>query len=81
MWFGKGAVPPTAFVWSVILHDLSVIATVAWFMLHVYLVAVHPIHRESITSMFEGTVTEEYTREHHGKWIAESLYRRRGAGN
>ena len=79
MWFGKGSIPPTAFQLAVIVHDLSVIAAVALFMLHLYLVAVHPIHRESITSMFEGTVTEEYAQEHHGKWLAERVYRNREA--
>ena len=77
MWFGKGAVPANVFLWSVFLHDLSVIATVVLFMLHVYLVAVHPLHRESITSMFDGTVTEEYAAEHHGKWLAERVWRKR----
>jgi formate dehydrogenase subunit gamma len=78
MWFGKGSIPPTAFQLAVIVHDLSVIATVLLFMLHLYLVAVHPLHRESITAMFEGTVTEEYAREHHGKWLAERVWRKRG---
>ncbi len=77
MWFGKGIVSPTVFMWSVIIHDLSMIATTALFILHIYLVAVHPLMRESITAMFEGTVTEEFAREHHGKWLAERVYRRR----
>jgi len=77
MWFGKGAVPREVFMGSVILHDLSVLATVLLFMLHLYLVAVHPLMRESITAMFEGTVTEEFAKEHHGKWLAERVYRKR----
>jgi len=78
MWFGKGTVPPTIFMWSVLIHDLSVIATVLLFMLHLYLVAVHPLMRESITAMFEGTVTEEFAKEHHGKWLVGRVYRKRG---
>ena len=27
--------------------------------------------------MFEGTVTEEFAKEHHGKWLAERVYRKR----
>jgi len=81
MWFGKGTVPPTLFMWCVVIHDLSMIATVALFLLHLYLVAVHPLMRESITAMFEGTVTEEFAREHHGKWLAERVYRRRAEHN
>ncbi|MGQ9926142.1 MAG: formate dehydrogenase subunit gamma [Chloroflexaceae bacterium] len=80
MWFGRGVVSPAVFVGSVIIHDLSMMATVALFILHIYLVAVHPLMRESITAMFEGTVTEEFAREHHGKWLAEQeqerVYRR-----
>ncbi|MBI5029199.1 MAG: cytochrome b/b6 domain-containing protein [Chloroflexi bacterium] len=77
MWFGKGSVSPDVFMWSVLVHDLSVIATVLLFMLHLYLVAVHPLMRESITAMFEGTVTEEFAKEHHGKWLVERVYRKR----
>ncbi len=77
MWFGKGAVPRDAFLVSVMLHDLSVIATVLLFMLHLYLVAIHPIMRESITAMFDGMVTEEFAKEHHGKWLATRVYRKR----
>lgn len=76
MWFGKGVVPPGVFLWSVVIHDLSAIATVLMFMLHVYLAAVHPLMRESITAMFDGTVTEEFAREHHGKWLAERVSRK-----
>lgn len=77
MWFGKGSVPPDVFLASVILHDLSVIATVMLFLLHLYLVAIHPLMRESITAMFEGTVTRAYAEEHHGKWLSERLLRKR----
>jgi formate dehydrogenase subunit gamma len=49
-------------------YDLSAIAVVILFMIHLYLVAVHPFTRESITAMFEGVVTREYAEEHHAKW-------------
>lgn len=77
MWFGKGSVPPNIFLASVILHDLSVIATVLLFILHLYLVALHPMMRESITAMFEGTVTRAFAEEHHGKWLSERVLRKR----
>lgn len=77
MWFGRGSVPPDLFLLSVVVHDLSVIATVLLFMLHIYLVAVHPLMRESITAMFEGTVSEEFAAEHHGKWLTERVFRKR----
>ncbi|MCL4489475.1 MAG: cytochrome b/b6 domain-containing protein [Chloroflexi bacterium] len=77
MWFGKGSVPSNVFLASVIVHDLAVIATVLLFMLHLYLVVLHPMMRESITSMFEGTVTRAFAEEHHGKWYSERVLRKR----
>ncbi|MFQ6057396.1 MAG: formate dehydrogenase subunit gamma [Anaerolineae bacterium] len=71
MWFGKGAVPPGLYQWSVFFHDLAVIATVCLFTVHLYLVAIHPVARESITAMVTGTVSDEYAKEHHGKWYEE----------
>lgn len=77
MWFGKGTVSPDIFLASIIVHDLSVLATLLLFILHLYLVAVHPVMRESITSMFEGTVTRSFAEEHHGKWLSERVLRKR----
>ncbi len=77
MWFGKGVVSSDIFMASIIVHDLSVIATVLLFVLHLYLVSVHPLMRESITSMFEGTVTRAFAEEHHGKWLSERVLRKR----
>ena len=71
MWLGKASVSPGLFTFSVLLHDLAVIAAVCLVILHVYLVTIHPLTRESITAMFEGIVTREYAQEHHAKWLAE----------
>ena len=71
MWYGAGAVSSTVFLWSVVLHDFSVMVAVAFFLLHLYLVAIHPFSREAIISMFEGVVTREYAEEHHAKWYEE----------
>lgn len=77
MWFGKGIISPNLFLLAVTVHNLAMIATACLFWLHIYLVAVHPLMRESITAMVEGTVSEDFAREHHGKWLAERVYRRR----
>jgi formate dehydrogenase subunit gamma len=71
MWFGHGSVPPLVFRWAVVIHDLSVTAVLVLFLLHLYLVTVHPFTRESITAMVEGVVTDEYAQEHHGRWYEE----------
>lgn len=68
MWFGNGSVAPIVLRWSVIIHDLSVTAVLALFLVHLYQVTVHPFTRESIMAMFEGVVTHEYAQEHHAKW-------------
>ncbi len=69
MWFGPGMnVSASLFLWSIIIHDLSATVAIILFVLHVYLVAIHPFTRESITAMFEGAVTREYAEEHHSKW-------------
>ena len=71
MWFKKKLGSRATFAWSVIIHDLAAIANVCMIMLHVYLVVVHPLTRESVLSMIEGVVTREYAQEHHAKWLAE----------
>ncbi len=73
MWFGPTLLNVSAnvFLWAVIIHDLSVTVALAFFFLHLYLVAIHPFTRESITAMFEGVVTREYAEEHHAKWYEE----------
>jgi len=80
MWFGKGAVPVGVFRWVVILHDLAVIATTSLFVLHLYLVGIHPLTRESITAMVEGSVSEAYAKEHHTLWLEQVRDQKKGAG-
>ena len=71
MWLGRDMVSASVFQWALLLHVLSMIVTTLWFMLHVYLVAVHPLTRESISAMVVGTVTEEFAKEHHAKWLRD----------
>lgn len=71
LWAKKKTTSRGWFAWSVIIHDLAAIANVCMVMVHVYLVAIHPLTRESILSMIEGVVSREYAQEHHAKWLAE----------
>jgi formate dehydrogenase subunit gamma len=71
MWFGKGVVPPTVFQGSVFLHDLTTIATASFFAVHFFLATAHPLMKQSLDSMRFGRLSEEYVREHHGKWYEE----------
>jgi formate dehydrogenase subunit gamma len=74
MWFGKGTVLPSfvvptwVFQWSVFLHDLSMIAYVASFLLHLMLAVAHPLMRGAIDEMIFGWMTEDYVKSHHPKY-------------
>ena len=39
-------------------------------MKHIYLAAVHPSTRPSLSGMFSGRVDREWARHHHPKWVA-----------
>lgn len=77
MWFGKGTVLPSLvvptwmFQWSVFLHDLSMIAYVAFFLVHIMLAVVHPLMRGAIDEMIFGWMPEEYVKSHHAKYYEE----------
>jgi len=78
MWCREKLRSRATFTWSVIIHDLAAITNVCMIMLHVYLVVIHPLTRESVLSMIEGVVTREYAEEHHAKWLAEIDRQRMG---
>jgi formate dehydrogenase subunit gamma len=69
MWFGKGLIPVELYQACVMVHDLTMIATVAMFILHFYLAVIHPMMWQSLVSMRYGYVSESYAREHHAKWL------------
>ena len=68
MWFGKGVLPVWVFQAAVILHDLTMFATVSMFIVHFYLAVAHPLMWQSLVSMRYGVISESYAREHHAKW-------------
>lgn len=73
MWFGKGVVPVGLFQWSVFLHDLVTIATVAFFLVHFMLSVMHPLMKGSLESMLFGWISEEYVESHHRRWYEEGM--------
>ncbi len=68
MWFGKGIVPAELFRWMVVLHDLTTIAAVAMFLVHLYLAVAHPLMWAALVSMRFGVTSATYASEHHAKW-------------
>jgi formate dehydrogenase subunit gamma len=68
MWFGRGIVPPWMFQGAVIIHDLTFVATVCMFIIHLFLAVAHPLMWQGLVSMRFGVISESYAREHHAKW-------------
>jgi len=48
VWFGKGTVAPTLFMWTVFIHDLCMIAYAAFFLAHFVLSVMHPLMKGAI---------------------------------
>jgi len=71
MWFLKGIVSTDIFQWCVILHDVTFIVAILFFLLHVQLAVFHPRMDESLLSMVDGKVSGVYAKSHHGRWYDE----------
>ena len=69
MWFGKGVLPTWTFQAAVMLHDLTMVATMCMFIFHFYLAVAHPMMWQAMVSMRFGVVSESYAREHHASWF------------
>ena len=73
MWFGKGTVSPTLFLWSVLIHDICTITYGTFFLVHLVLSVIHPMMSESINAMVSGKVSAEYVKKHHGRYYDELM--------
>jgi formate dehydrogenase subunit gamma len=71
LWFWGTAVTPAVFRASVILHDLAFVVSFGGFMVHLYLVALHPATRGQIVHMVDGTVSEPFVRHQYPLWHDE----------
>ena len=71
MWFDKGTAPPLLWQWTVILHDLAMIALTGMTMVHVVLATIHPVMEGGIAAMLTGWLPEEYVARHHAKWYEQ----------
>jgi len=61
VWFGKGTVAPTLFMWTVFIHDLCMIAYAAFFLAHFVLSVMHPLMKSHQRLLF-GWMPEEYVK-------------------
>jgi len=82
LWFGKGIVSADLFRVMLLVHDLTMIAAVCMFIVHLYLAVAHPLMWAGLVSMRFGVVSASYAAEHHTKWYygpkrAKELYEAR----
>ncbi len=68
MWYGKGIVSAELFRWMVVVHDLTMIAAVCMFIVHLFLAVAHPLMWAALVSMRFGVTSATYAAEHHAKW-------------
>ncbi len=68
----KAMATKTLFEWSMVLHDITFVATGCMLMVHVYLSILHPLMRPlrdgPWSAMTRGWVSVEHARKHHAKW-------------
>lgn len=77
-WIGPGILSAGVLRWSLLLHGLAAAAATCFVLVHIYMVTILPMTRSVIASMFLGTMSEEYAREHHTRWYEEVARRRAG---
>lgn len=71
MWFFKGMVSPAVFQWALLIHDITFIAAICMFMLHLALGIFHPRMDESLLAIIDGKVSGVYAKSHHQRWHDE----------
>lgn len=79
MWFGKGIVSAGLFRWMVVLHDVTMVAALCMFLVHLFLAVAHPLMWAALVSMRFGVTSASYAAEHHARWYygpkrAQELY-------
>jgi formate dehydrogenase subunit gamma len=60
------------FASTVVLHDGLMFVALALLVGHLYLAVIHPATRHALRGMTLGTVSEDWARAHHPRWIDSS---------
>ena len=68
LWFFRLKIPVGVYQGFLLLHAITFILVLVWFLWHVYLATLHPRFPESLSSMLDGNVSESYAAEHYRKW-------------
>jgi formate dehydrogenase subunit gamma len=64
-------ISPVVLQWSILLHFVVAGVVFAGFLIHMYMAALARGEFPALVSMFTGTVSEKYAREHHKYWYDE----------
>lgn len=72
MWLWPAALSASAFRWSIVLHDVAFVVAMGAFLLHLYLVLFHPLTRQHVNSMVDGTIDEESAAALYPVWYREA---------
>ena len=69
LWYGERDTR-FRFASTVLLHDGLMYVSLVLLVGHLYLAVIHPTTRHALRGMTLGSVSEEWAREHHAKWVA-----------
>jgi formate dehydrogenase subunit gamma len=70
MWFPE-VMPAIIVQVSYLVHDLATVLCGTAIFGHMYLALLHPGTKEAINGMTKGTVSEDFAKNHYGKWYKE----------
>ena len=68
MWFFKFKIPLELYQWVLLIHAVAFVVISVMFLVHLYLIMLHPAFEESLSSMVTGKVSASYAQNHYGKW-------------
>ena len=70
-WFFRLKIPVMAYQWVLLAHGAAFVVLLFAFIIHLYLVTMHPKSNESLSAMLDGKISESYAREHYSAWYEE----------
>jgi formate dehydrogenase subunit gamma len=76
LWYGERDTR-FRFASTILVHDGLMYASLALLVGHLYLSIIHPTTRHALRGMTLGSVSEEWARAHHRKWVDEVTSGRR----
>lgn len=65
----------------IIIHDISALALGLFFVVHVYLAAIHPRENISLNAMVTGYMDKEYAKHGHENWYKEVIKEEKSNSN